>query len=136
MDMRSEEKSGENQPALTRRCLGMPASRRELVAGIDSSDITSRSTIPRKHSRGTVGMFVPIAIPVLFLIMYLRGSDAAHISRLSRHALLLIPLSLPMFIPLAMAERLGLSFWTALGCGIALAAITITVYLWLGPRAL
>ena len=53
---------GRVYPALLRRCLGIDASTREAELGIPSNPITSRSTMPRRLSRGIVGMFVPIAI--------------------------------------------------------------------------
>ena len=40
--------------------------------------------------------------------------------RLARETLVLVPLGLPFFIPLAFASRLGLGFWPALGAGIVL----------------
>ncbi len=79
-------------------------------------------------------MFVPIAIPLIFIMIYMREGELSSIVRLSRHALLLIPLSLPMFLPMAFAPRLGLSFWGALGFGVILAGGVCALYLWLGPR--
>jgi hypothetical protein len=105
---------------------------RILFAGILIESVTQVARL--SHRLGAVLLFVPIAIPVVFLIMFIRDADAPAIFRLSRHALLLIPLSLPMFIPLAMASRWGLSFYTAQAIGIVLAAVTIAAYLWLGPR--
>ena len=74
-------------------------------------------------------LFVPLAIPLVFVMMYLRQPDLPSIARLSRHALLLIPLSLPMFLPMAFAQRLGFSFWGALVTALALAGLTVGVYL-------
>lgn len=75
-------------------------------------------------------LFVPLAIPVIFVSMYLRDPNPASISRLSRDALILIPLSLPMFLPIAFAPRWNLSFWPALAIGLFLASLTITGYLY------
>jgi hypothetical protein len=58
------------------------------------------------------------------------------ISRLARETLILVPLGLPFFVPLAFAHRLGLGFWSAFVVGVALASVTIGLWLWLGPRSL
>lgn len=102
---------------------------RGLLAGFLVVSVTE---IARWSTRlGAVLLFVPIAIPVVFLIMYMRDGSLAAISHMSRQALVLIPLSLPMFVPMALAQRLGLSFWGALAVGLALACVTIAGYLWL-----
>jgi len=55
------------------------------------------------------------------------------ISQLSRETLILVPLGLPFFMPLAFAQRLGLGFWAAFVAGIVLASLTIGVWLILAP---
>jgi hypothetical protein len=53
-----------------------------------------------------------------------------------RETLILVPLGLPFFVPLAFAEGLGIRFWTAFGLGILLASGTIGLWFWLGPKTL
>jgi len=48
--------------------------------------------------------------------------------------LVLVPLGLPFFLPLAFADRLGLNFWPAFGIGMLLASCTVGTWLWLGPK--
>jgi hypothetical protein len=55
-----------------------------------------------------------------------------HDHSLAREALVLVPLGLPFFIPMAFPERLGLSFWSAFVAGIVLASATIGLWFWLG----
>ena len=50
--------------------------------------------------------------------------------------LVLVPLGLPFFVPLAFAEKLGLGFWSAFFSGLALAFVTVGLWLWLGPERL
>ncbi len=76
-------------------------------------------------------LFVPIAVPLVFIAMYMKEPSVGPIASLARQSLLLIPLSLPLFVPMALADRLGWSFWAALGVGLALLAGTIGAYLWL-----
>lgn len=102
---------------------------RGLVAGFLIVSITEIAA--RWPRLAAVLLFVPIAIPIVFLTMYWHHGRLDSISRLSREALVLIPLSLPMFIPLAAAHRLHLSFWPALISSCILAAATISLYLWL-----
>ena len=83
---------------------------------------------------GSLILTLPIVIPVVFVVMYLRDADVRPISRMAREILFLIPLGLPFFVPLALAERWGLSFWPAFATGLLLVTLTITAYLLLTPR--
>ena len=47
-----------------------------------------------------------------------------------RDRLILVPLSLPFFVPLAFADRLHLTFWPAFAIGLALVTVAVTTYLW------
>lgn len=50
---------------------------------------------------------------------------------MARQMLVLVPLSLVFFVPLAFADRLHLSFWPAFAIGLALVTVAVTAYLWL-----
>jgi len=82
---------------------------------------------------GALILTLPIVIPVVFLTMYLKTADVTPISRLARETLILIPLGLPFFVPLAVAPRLGIGFWPAFLAGLAMVSGTITMYLRLAP---
>jgi hypothetical protein len=93
------------------------------------------SEIAQRSSRlAALILFVPIVVPLVFVAMYLKNPAVGPVSGLARQSLMLIPLSLPLFIPMAFAERWGLTFWSALAMGLALLVATIGGYLWLTAR--
>ncbi len=67
------------------------------------------------------------------LMTWFRDHDLKNLSLLSRETLILVPLGLPFFVPLAFAERLGLGFWSALAAGLLLATVTIGGWLMFAP---
>jgi hypothetical protein len=107
---------------------------RGLLAGFI---IVAVAEIAKKHQLlASLILTLPIVIPAVFLVMYLRDGDLSPISRMSRQTLLLIPLGLPFFVPLALADKLHLPFWTAFLAGLVLVTLTITLYLCFGPKSL
>ena len=100
-----------------------------LVIGV-VSEVAHRS--PRI---GAVLLTLPLISILAFLMTWLRDHDLKSLQQLSRETLVLVPLGLPFFVPLAFAERLGLGFWTALGAGLVLAVVTIGSWLLWGPSA-
>ncbi len=97
--------------------------------------VVTVSEIARRWPRlGSLVLTLPIVIPAVFVVMYLRQRDLAPISRLAQETLILIPLGLPFFAPLAFAGRLGLGFWPALLSGFGLVTATVCAYLWMAPR--
>ena len=50
--------------------------------------------------------------------------------------MILVPLGLPFFIPLAFAQRLGLGYWSAFVTGLIVGSIGIGLWLWLGPKGI
>ena len=98
-----------------------------LVIGV-VSEIAHRS--PRI---GAVLLTLPLVSILAFLMTWLRDHDLKNLQQLSRETLVLVPLGLPFFLPLAFAERIGLGFWTALGAGLVLAVTTIGSWLFWGP---
>jgi hypothetical protein len=79
---------------------------------------------------------LPLVIPLVFLAMYFREANIAPISRLSREVLVLIPLGLPFFVPMALAQRFEISFWAAFAVGLLIVTVNISLYLWLAPRSI
>jgi hypothetical protein len=96
-----------------------------VVAGV--SELADR--LPRL---GALLLTLPIVSIVAFVAVWNREKDMTTVSRLAREALVLVPLGLPFFIPMAFPERLGLSFWSAFVAGIVLASATIGLWFWLG----
>jgi len=90
--------------------------------------------ISRRFPRaGALLLSLPIVSILAMLAAWFRHHDLKSISVLSRDTLILVPLGLPFFVPLAFAPRFGLGFWPAFAAGIVLASITICAWLWLAP---
>jgi inner membrane protein involved in colicin E2 resistance len=54
---------------------------------------------------------------------------------MARETLVLVPLGLVFFVPLALAERLHWGFWPAFALGVILAAFMIAVWFRFDPMA-
>lgn len=76
---------------------------------------------------------LPIISIVAFVAVWQKEQDLSTINRLARETLVLVPLGLPFFVPLAFSERLGLGFWTAFSGGVVLASVSIELWFWLEP---
>lgn len=98
-----------------------------IVAGV--SELADR--FPRL---GALLLTLPIVSIVAFIAVWQKEQDTSTISRLARETLVLVPLGLPFFVPLAFSQRLGLGFWSAFAAGVVLASVTIGLWFWLGPQ--
>ena len=88
--------------------------------------------VARRYPRvADVILAVPLVVFAVYAVMYLQTPDLAPISRMARQMLVLVPLSLPFFVPLAFADRLHLAFWPAFAIGLALVTVSVSAYLWL-----
>jgi hypothetical protein len=85
---------------------------------------------------GALLLSLPLVSILAFLVAWFQYRDLPAISKLARETLILVPLGLPFFLPLAFAQRLGLDFWSALLAGVVLATLTIGIYLVLAPARL
>src|SRR5438270_4507017 len=90
----------------------------------------------RSPKLGAFLLTLPVVSIIAFFMAWSARRDLNGISKLARETLILVPLGLPFFVPLAFAQRLGLSFWPAFACGFALASVTVGLWLWLGPQSL
>ena len=107
-----------------------------IRAGVSAAVILAVSELSNRHPRlGALLLTLPLVSVLTFVMAWTRQHDLPAISRLSRETLVLVPLGLPFFVPLAFAGRLGLEFWTAMLAGLLLASATIGLWFWLGPRA-
>ncbi|HEX5103607.1 MAG TPA: hypothetical protein VFV87_07350 [Pirellulaceae bacterium] len=59
---------------------------------------------------GAVVLTLPVVSILAFLAAWFQHRDLPAVSKLARETLVLVPLGLPCFLPLAFAERLGLGF--------------------------
>ncbi|GAA4442815.1 hypothetical protein [Bremerella cremea] len=106
---------------------------RAIVAGLVVAVV---SQIADRFPRlGALLLTLPVVSIVAFVAVWWKDQDVGTITRLSRETLILVPLGLPFFVPLAFADKLGLGFWGAFALGIVLASITIGVWFALGPKS-
>lgn len=104
---------------------------RGVIAGVVIIGVTELS---RKFPRaGALLLTLPLVSILAFVMAWTKYQDLPTVSRLAKETLILVPLGLPFFIPLAFAEKLNLGFWPAFGLGTLLASITIGLWFWLGP---
>ncbi|QDU26680.1 hypothetical protein ETAA8_17610 [Anatilimnocola aggregata] len=83
---------------------------------------------------GALFLSLPIVSVLAFMLSWFQHRDLPTITRLSRETLILVPLGLPFFIPLAMADRFHLNFWSAFAAGIVLSLLSTGTWLMFGPR--
>lgn len=106
---------------------------RAIIAGLV---VASVSELADRFPRlGALLLTLPIVSIVAFVAVWNKEQELTTIARLARETLVLVPLGLPLLIPLAFSERLGLGFWTALVAGVILASATIGLWFCLGPQA-
>ena len=103
---------------------------RWIVACITLAIVTQMA---QKNPR--LGAFI-LTLPILsifaMVLQWNQHQDLANTSKFARETLILVPLGLPFFIPLAFAEKFGLGFWPAMTVGLALASFTIGTWLLFG----
>lgn len=105
---------------------------RALIAG---AIVVGVSELSRRYPRvGALLLTLPIISMLAFVMSWQQHRDLPSIAELARETLILVPLGLVFFVPLAFAVRWGLSFWGAMVAGIALALVTIGVWFAFGPR--
>lgn len=104
-----------------------------LLKGIIAGAIVVAVTeIGPKHPRiGGLLLTLPLVSILAFVMAWTKQGDLPAISTLAKETLILVPLGLPFFLPLAFADRLGLGFWSAMATGLVLATATIGFYFWL-----
>jgi hypothetical protein len=99
---------------------------RGIVAGATVVVVTE---LARRYPRvGALVLTLPLVSLIAFVASWTKDADLPAISRLARETLILVPLGLPFFVPLAFAETLRLGFWPAFALGVLLAGTTIVAY--------
>ncbi len=107
-----------------------------LKTTIAAATIVAVSEISQRLPRlGAILLTLPIVSLIAFVMSWQQHRELPAISRLARETLVLVPLGLPFFVPLAFAERFGLGFWPAFFTGLALATVTIGLWVWLAPSS-
>ena len=99
--------------------------------------ILAVSEISRRFPRaGALLLSLPLVSILAFGAAWFRDHDLKSLSAMARETLILVPLGLPFFVPLAFAERWGLGFWSATGLGLLLASATIGLWLAWGTKTI
>lgn len=108
-----------------------------VKVGIAAAVIVIVSEVSQRLPRlGALFLSLPIVSLIALVMAWNEHHDLPSISRLCREALILVVLGLPFFFPLGFAERLGLGFWSAFAMGVALAFVTIGLWIRFGPSHL
>jgi hypothetical protein len=105
---------------------------RGLIAAVIVASVTEVSK--RFPRTGALLLTLPLVSILAFIMSWNKDRDLTAIARLAREMLVLVPLSLPFFVPLALCDKLGLSFWKALVLGIGMAGVTVGLRLALGTK--
>lgn len=106
-----------------------------VKATISAAVIVAVADLSHRFPRvGALLLTLPIVSILAFLMSWQEHHDLPAISRLAKETLVLVPLGLPFFIPLAFADKLGIGFWSATGLGLVLAATTIGLWFAFGPK--
>lgn len=105
-----------------------------VKACISAAIIVAVSEIGQRSPRwGGFLLTLPVVSIIVILMMWFQSQDLKSISRLSQETLVLVPLGLPFFVPLALAYSFQWNFWVALAAGLLLASVTVGAWLLFGP---
>ena len=105
---------------------------RGVVAGLV---VVGVSLLAKQYPRiGALLLTLPIVSIVAFVAVWTAHRDLETISQLAKDTLILVPLGLVFFVPLAFAKALGLTFWSALVAGLLVATVVIGIWFWAGPK--
>ena len=101
---------------------------------ISAAVIVAVAEISARYPRlGGLLLTLPIVSILAFIMTWTKQGEMGTITSLARETLILVPLGLPFFIPFAIADRTGLSFWTSFALGVLLASLTIGAWFQWGP---
>ncbi len=101
---------------------------------ISAAVIVAVSEISSRYPRlGGLLLTLPIVSILAFIMTWTKQGEMGTITSLARETLILVPLGLPFFIPFAIANRTGLSFWPSFALGVLLASLTIGAWFQWGP---
>ena len=105
---------------------------RAIIAAIVVTGVSELGT--RFPRLGALLLTLPFVSIVAFVALWHKTQSVETVSQLARETLILVPLGLPFFIPLAFAEQFHISFWAAFVIGILLASFTIGTWFILATK--
>jgi hypothetical protein len=95
--------------------------------------IVAVAEVSKRYPRyGALLLSLPLMSLLAFAFSWQQHHDLPAISKLAKETLILVPLGLPFFVPLACAAQFGWSFWAAFAAGVVLASVTIGSWLLFG----
>ena len=101
---------------------------------ISAAVIVAVSEIAGRYPRvGGLVLTLPVVSMIAFVMTWTKQGEMGTITTLARETLVLVPLGLPFFVPFAVANRTGLSFWPSFALGLVLASLTIGAWFQFGP---
>jgi hypothetical protein len=101
-----------------------------LKVAIAAATVVAVSEISGRFPRlGAMLLSLPVISILAFVFSWVRHRDLEAVSQMARETLVLVPLGLVFFVPLAFAGRLNLSYWSAFALGVVLDAIVIGAWL-------
>lgn len=105
-----------------------------LKALISAAVIVAVAEVSGRVPRlGALLLTLPLISILAFIMTWNKEQEMGTITALARETMILVPLSLPFFVPFALANRTGLSFWPTFVIGVLLASLTIGTWFWLAP---
>src|SRR5436190_16495493 len=93
---------------------------RGVIAGAVVVGVTVLSN--RSPRLGAFLLTLPLVSILAFVSSWQQKHDLRTISQVARETLVLVPLGLPFFVPLAFATKTEWNFWSAFGLGFLLAS--------------
>ena len=100
-------------------------------ATISAAVIVAVAEVSGRFPRlGALLLTLPLVSILAFIILWTKEGEMTAVTRLARETLVLVPLGLPFFVPFALANKTGLSFWPSFVVGVLLASVTIGLWFW------
>lgn len=107
-----------------------------LKAIVSAAVIVAVAEVAGRSPRwGALLLTLPLVSILAFIMTWTKAGEMATITQLARETLVLVPLGLPFFVPFALANRTGLSFWPSFAAGVVLASFTIGLWFRFGPQS-
>lgn len=103
-----------------------------IVSGLIIASVAQLS--PKLPRLGALILSLPLISIVAMLFVWFPNKNLTLISKMSLDTLILVPLGLVFFVPLALSVKMELGFWSAFFLGIVFASILISLWLWLSPN--
>lgn len=104
---------------------------RWIVASITLGIVT---VVAQKYPRaGAFILTLPLLSILAIVLQWQQKQDVGEVSKFAREVLVLVPLGLPFFVPIAFAEQLGLGFWSAFAIGLLIASLSTGAWLYFAP---